>query len=150
MRVNEGEDNFANYLLLIGNGTAGENITLPNNIKGEGDVVKFVYGNIQNSIAEGLLTELTILAPTNDDCSQLNQKVLSLLDSEERVYLSIDKVLSDDINKHLRLRTEFLNKIEGSGLPRHRLPLKVNAVILLMRNMNTAKGLINGTRLKIK
>ncbi|CAG9839864.1 unnamed protein product [Diabrotica balteata] len=75
MRVNEGEDNFANYLLSIGNGTAGENITLPNNIKGEGDVVEFVYGNIQNFIAEGLLTELAILVPTNDDCAQLNQKV---------------------------------------------------------------------------
>ncbi|CAG9827254.1 unnamed protein product [Diabrotica balteata] len=114
--VNEGEDLFADYLLSVGDGIYGENIKLPSTIKGEGDVVEFVYVHIQNSIAEGLLTELAIIAPTNEDCAQLNQQVLDFLDGEERVYLNIDKVVSDDINEHLLLPTEFLNKVEGGHL----------------------------------
>jgi hypothetical protein len=75
--------------------------------------------------------------------------VIDRLPGEEQVYLSVDTVESDTFGDQLRFPPEFLNEIEGSGLPRHRLPLKVNAVVLLMRNFHTARGLINGTRLRV-
>ena len=45
--------------------------------------------------------------------------------------------------------TEFLNTIKCSGLPHHKLVLKVGIPIMLIRNIDQAAGLCNGTRLRI-
>ena len=44
---------------------------------------------------------------------------------------------------------EFLNSLHPAGLPAHLLTLKVGAPVLLIRNLNPAKHLMNGTRLII-
>src|SRR5258705_689069 len=43
--------------------------------------------------------------------------------------------------------TEFLNSRNPSGLAAHELRLKEGAIIMLLRNLNSSKGLCNGTRL---
>lgn len=43
--------------------------------------------------------------------------------------------------------TEFLNDIKCSGLPNHRLPLKIGVPVILLRNIDQNGGLCNGTRL---
>ena len=42
---------------------------------------------------------------------------------------------------------EFLNSLEVNGLPAHNLILKKRTVIMLLRNLDTASGACNGTRL---
>lgn len=42
---------------------------------------------------------------------------------------------------------ELLNSFNLPGLPPHRLILKVGAIVVLLRNMNSSLGLANGTRL---
>ena len=37
-----------------------------------------------------------------------------------------------------------------SDLPQHKIVLKVNCIILLIRNLNTKEALVNGTRMRIK
>ncbi|XP_065315214.1 ATP-dependent DNA helicase PIF6-like [Gordionus sp. m RMFG-2023] len=44
---------------------------------------------------------------------------------------------------------EFLNSLSISGLPPHKLLLKVRVPIILKRNLNSASGLNNGTKLII-
>ena len=44
---------------------------------------------------------------------------------------------------------EFVNTLLPSGMPQHRLNLKVGAPIILIRNLNRAAGLMNGTRLSV-
>jgi ATP-dependent DNA helicase PIF1 len=45
--------------------------------------------------------------------------------------------------------TKFLNTITLAGMPPHRLALKVNVPVILLRNLDAASGLCNGTRLII-
>ncbi|AES86631.2 PIF1-like helicase [Medicago truncatula] len=44
---------------------------------------------------------------------------------------------------------EFLNTITASGLPNHKLRLKVGVSVMLLRNIDTRYGLCNGIRLVI-
>ncbi|CAC5399128.1 unnamed protein product [Mytilus coruscus] len=57
--------------------------------------------------------------------------------------------VDDESTAHL-YPTEFLNSITPSGTPPHILTLKTNAPIMLLRNVNPAAGLLNGTRLTIQ
>ncbi|KEH21515.1 PIF1-like helicase [Medicago truncatula] len=50
----------------------------------------------------------------------------------------------DDIHK-----PEFLNTINSSGLPNHKITLKVGVPIMLLRNLDITAGLCNGTRLMV-
>jgi len=42
--------------------------------------------------------------------------------------------------------TEHLNSINVSDLPPHELHLKINSIIMLIRNINIDEGKCNGTR----
>ena len=46
--------------------------------------------------------------------------------------------------------TEYLNSLEVNGWPPHRLLLKVGSPIMLLRNLDPANGLCNGTRLIVR
>ena len=45
---------------------------------------------------------------------------------------------------------EFLNELCPSGIPPHRLRLKVGAFIMLLRNLDPKNGLMNATRLVVQ
>ncbi|KAI9091985.1 hypothetical protein K1719_027920 [Acacia pycnantha] len=44
---------------------------------------------------------------------------------------------------------EYLNAIKCSGIPHHKLVLKVGVPVMLIRNIDQAAGMCNGTRLQI-
>ncbi|XP_065320848.1 ATP-dependent DNA helicase PIF1-like [Gordionus sp. m RMFG-2023] len=45
---------------------------------------------------------------------------------------------------------EFLHSQTPSGMPPHKLTLKVGTIVMLLRNLSPKKGLCNGTRLIIR
>ena len=61
---------------------------------------------------------------------------------------SYDSLLDD--SQQAKYPTEFLNTLNISGMPPHKLNLKIGLPIMLLRNINPNAGLCNGTRLKIK
>ena len=60
---------------------------------------------------------------------------------------SIDEYI-EDYHKAV-YDSDFLNKINTSGIPPHRLALKKNACIILIKNLNVEYGHCNGTRYMI-
>jgi hypothetical protein len=48
------------------------------------------------------------------------------------------------------LRSEIQNSLTISGLPPHKLVLKVNCIVLLLGNLNTKEALVDGKRMPIK
>ena len=69
---------------------------------------------------------------------------------EQMEYLSSDYIeKSETIDSwHFQsITTEFLNSLNTSGLPNHRIKLKIGSPIMLLRNLDQTQGLCNGTRL---
>jgi ATP-dependent DNA helicase PIF1 len=66
------------------------------------------------------------------------------------VYSSIDAINSEDPGEIADYPPEILNTFDVSGLPPHQLHLKVGAVVILLKNIDTHQGLCNGARLIIK
>ncbi|XP_076960123.1 uncharacterized protein LOC143636413 [Bidens hawaiensis] len=79
--------------------------------------------------------------------------MLALFPGEEIEYLSSDSLAEcenvlDDVDPKL-YSPDLLNGLRMSGMPNHRLVLKVGVPIILLRNINHKKGLCNGTRLQV-
>ncbi len=66
----------------------------------------------------------------------------------ETVSLSIDNTIKD--SEQATYPVEFLNSITVSGLPPHKLTLKVGLPIMMLRNLHANAGLCNGTRMTVK
>uniref|UniRef100_A0ABD2WQX7 ATP-dependent DNA helicase n=1 Tax=Trichogramma kaykai TaxID=54128 RepID=A0ABD2WQX7_9HYME len=146
MRSNNPE--FSSFLLRIG---CGEiiNYEIPDQWKTD-DVCKKIFSNINDSINS---YNSVILSSHNEHVDMLNNRVLKLLKSDSKCYYSIDCAIQKGVDQteediHLSYPIEMLNDIR-EGLPPHKLELKVNAIVILIRNLSIQDGLCNGTRLKI-
>ena len=82
----------------------------------------------------------TIVVSLRRDCDTMNDDVLSHLEGEEFVFNAIDTSASGtQLTEH---QEEKLS--ERKDLYPRVLKLKVNATVILRRNINTAEGLVNG------
>ncbi|GBP16954.1 hypothetical protein EVAR_101972_1 [Eumeta japonica] len=106
------------------------------------------YDDIHNVNIKGdsWLYGRSILTSTNDQVTALNQRILDKLSGESQTYLSINTVCNP--NGVVNYPTEFLNSISVPGLPPHKLELKIDVPIILLRNLNPQK-LCNGSRLRV-
>lgn len=161
MRVNLLNDDsaktFAKQLLDMGDGKLPVNpksqeISFPQNFcqlqSSIEDLDNKVFPNIASNFKNhDWLSERAILAPKNDDVNKINDRIQLKIPGEAVEYKSIDTVTEE--NDAINYPIEFLNSLEPSGMPPHKLTLKIGSTILLLRNLNTPK-LCNGTRLAIK
>ena len=85
-----------------------------------------------------------ILTGTNSDLKELNESLLHQVPGETKTYLSINSCMDPDDAAYVG--TEVLYTIEMSGMPEHRLFLKVGAIIILVRNLHVHMKDVNGTR----
>ena len=97
-----------------------------------------------------LLRHRAILTPRNDDALELNDSVLQLMDGDVMEYRSLDRAVTEDPADAHHYPTEFLHSHTPTGMPPHRLRLKVGAVVMLLRNVSLGRRLCNGTRLIIR
>nr|KAJ0202943.1 hypothetical protein LSAT_V11C500259670 [Lactuca sativa] len=158
---------FASWLLDIGNGNIGtpdKNDPESTNIiqiphcfliesgdKGLESLIHFVYGkNLFSNPSPKELSVRAIICPKNETVDQVNALILSKTNSQGVVYNSCDSIKSHT-HESLELDTlypqDYLNNLHFSGIPSHTLILKVNTLVMLIRNINQREGLCNGTRL---
>lgn len=114
------------------------------------DLIKDIYGTSINLCNIDDLANKSILTLTNSDADEINDRLLESIDGDVTYYYSVDKIISDDENEVSEYTDEYINSLRPSGTPTHVIKLKINSIIMLIRNLNHASGLCNGTRLIIK
>ncbi|KAJ1270577.1 hypothetical protein BS78_06G062900 [Paspalum vaginatum] len=157
---------FAEWLLQVGEGMVPSSspveqsdaswikipqyLLLPPETRNLEGLISFVYDAATSSDTAAYLCERAILAQTNEIAAAINSQMIANLTTEEMSYYSSDSI-DDDTNNRAMLEAlypiEFLNTLQLSGLPNHHLQLKIGVPVMLLRNLNTSKGLCNGTRL---
>ncbi|CAM1327328.1 Uncharacterised protein r2_g3635 [Pycnogonum litorale] len=147
---------FGALLLQLGNGIIrpdGEGeITLPNGcgvlVQTVDDLMTKVYPNLQHHYKSmDWLCQRAILAPRNETVQTINWRLQQQIPKKPKTYFSIDTMV--DQEQAVNYPTEFLNSLEPPGMPSHKLALKEDVLIKLLRNLDPPK-LFNGTRLIVK
>ncbi|WVZ82868.1 hypothetical protein U9M48_030078 [Paspalum notatum var. saurae] len=150
-------DTSLQYLLRVGNGTEEDDghgcICLPDEIcvpyTGEDidlhRLIEDVFLMLDDNMTDpDYITLRAILSTRNDCVDRINMRMIHRFRGEEMVYHSFDRAENDPHNYY---PPEFLNSLTPNGLPPYVLRLKVNCPIILLRNIDPANGLCNGTRL---
>ncbi|PWZ33301.1 ATP-dependent DNA helicase PIF1 [Zea mays] len=151
---------FAEYLLRVGNGTEDTNsdgdICLPDEVcvpysgsdSDLDNLIDFVFPNLNENMSDSTyITSRAILSTRNDWVDMINAKMIERFQGEHMVYHSFDSAMDDPHNYY---PPEFLNTLTPNGLPPHVLKLKIGCPVILLRNIDPANGLCNGTRLVVR
>lgn len=130
-------------------------------------VQQATFPDLQSSFKDrDYLRVRAILTPRNETVDEINDFFLSKISGDIKQYLSADTIANgenkknlssdtngkgekDQVGVNLLYTTEYLNELKCSGLPNHRLDLKNNVPVILLRNINQKQGLCNGTRMMI-
>ncbi|KAL9992859.1 putative DNA helicase [Helianthus debilis subsp. tardiflorus] len=148
---------YCGFLLRVGDGTEqsieGSYIRIPDNMtipctdrqNSITQLINAVFPSLQNNVhSSDYIISRAILTTKNDSVDEINDKMIDMFQGEEKVYYSFDEAEDDHHNYY---PTEFLNSLTVSGLPPHKLRLKIGCPIILLRNIDPSHGLCNGTRL---
>jgi hypothetical protein len=148
---------FSEWLIKLGNGDLTNDnglsediIEIPDSMICKECLIKEIFGDRLCVEDIGNFSKMAILCPKNVDVDQINDEILNILDGETVSYLSIDSIEDEDGEDCQNYPVEFLNECTPSGMPVHKMNLKVGSLIMLLRNLNTKRGLCNGTRLIAK
>ncbi|XP_020186773.3 uncharacterized protein [Aegilops tauschii subsp. strangulata] len=126
---------FADYLLRVGNGT--EDVDDQGNILLPEDICLPSTGEVDD--LEKLID--------HDNVDKINIRMIERFHGDEVIYHSFDSAEDDPYGYYAQ---EFLNGLTPNGLPPHALKLKLNCHVILLRNIDPANGLCNGTRLVVR
>ncbi|KAG5517414.1 hypothetical protein RHGRI_037973 [Rhododendron griersonianum] len=148
---------FSSYLLRVGNGeepcNSNDEITIPpsmiippnQKIAPIEQLIAFVFPNLRRYSVDAIsMTQSAILAPRNDSVDQTNELLINRFPGKEYMYTSIDEAVNP---ADQGLYVDFMHSVCPPGLPAHRLVLKENCPVMMLRNLDPSKGLCNGTRL---
>ena len=89
---------------------------------------------------------------TNKNIDQINEIILKdKIKGDECILYSADSmVINRESNPDDQHRAaEILNSLKETGVPNHKIKIKIGALCILIRNLNFSEGLINGTKIVI-
>ena len=161
---------FAQWVLDVGEGRVpthrkdGETedtwIHIPDDvvILPEGDkiaaIVDTVYNEFDNFFSSvPYLAQRCIVCPVNTVVDELNEIMVDRVPGASKEYRSFEQIANSmemPSDYELLYPPELLNSIVLNNYPQHCLLLKVSVPVVLLRNIDQAQGLCNGTRLLIR
>ncbi|KAD4585061.1 hypothetical protein E3N88_22662 [Mikania micrantha] len=144
---------FANWLLQLGEGNLGgindgdtsieisDDLLISNTTDPLATLIQFVYLSILQQFKDPeYFRERAILAPKNEFVQEINGRLLSLFTGNETEYLSSDSLCqTEQLNEAVQeslYSPDVLNGLKISGLPNHKLVLKVGVPVMLLRNID--------------
>ena len=80
---------------------------------------------------------------------KINDYILDLIPTEERIYFSSDSICRSSTNSDdddVLYPIEFVNLLKFAGIPNHALRLKNDVPIILLHNVSQSAGLCKDTR----
>ncbi|XP_022007657.1 uncharacterized protein LOC110906905 [Helianthus annuus] len=156
---------FGEWILKLGDGLLGEendsevDIEIPDDLLIHDQVnpissfISFIYPDMNKFLWDlTYFQQRAILAPTNEVVDSINKELLESLPGEEKVYVSSDSLCQSEEESELNMALfppDVLNNLRLSGLPNHKLALKLGAPVMLLRNIDQANGLCNGKVTKL-
>ena len=113
-------------------------------------LISFVFPRLTDPHA---CVNSAILAATNQQIDEWNEEMLRMIPGQMGTFLSADTCEEPDGAGGVRqseISQEILNGFGEKGVPPHRLQLKKNTVVMLLRNMNFSLGLANSKKLIVR
>jgi len=146
---------YADWLLQLGDGKlptlSDGDIQLPEElcVSTINELVNFVFAQLPSHYNDAVwVSSRAILCPRNQIVDSMNDCVLDMFPGDTVTCLSVDSVA--EVDQQALYPVEYLNSLTLSGLPPHKLNIKVGAPIMLLRNMDPARGHCNGTRYVVR
>jgi hypothetical protein len=149
---------YAQYLLELGEGQHTDDcgkITLPARFKCGNSVdslIQAIYPTFAGPLTDDFFAERAILTSRNADVMELNKLLLSTFPPAQgpvKTYHSADSIVAEvAANQHLQTAytPEVLASLNASGLPLATLELKLGVPVMVLRNLDPANGMCNGSR----
>ncbi|RLM73174.1 ATP-dependent DNA helicase PIF1-like [Panicum miliaceum] len=111
-------------------------------------LVDIIFPNLNSNMTnKDYITSRAILSTRNDWVDNNNMKMIGMFQGGEMVYHNFYSAIDDPHNYY---PSEFLNTLAPNGLPPHVQKLKIGCPVILLRNIDLANGLCNGTRLVVR
>src|ERR1700684_2112730 len=110
--------------------------------------IEYLHSKDENN-RRRYFSERVILTARNVDVDAINDAVVTGLCGDAKTYLSADSAFQDAGVLDPSVPQEYLNTMNVPGMPLHNTTLKVGCPIILIRNLEHAAGLCNGTRMVI-
>ena len=117
-------------------------------------IIAAVYTDFENSYSlVPYLAERCIVCPVNAAVDEVNEVMVERVPGSSREYRIFDQIansMEQPADFEMLYPPEVLNSIVLNNYPHHLLTLKIDTPVVLLRNIDQAQGLCNGTRLLIK
>jgi Golgi nucleoside diphosphatase len=82
--------------------------------------------------------------------AELNDDILKTINDDAQTFISVNSVEQRSEDKTFYINNKYFHTLKVSKISSARLMLKINAPIILMRNMNPAKEFYNNIRYIVK
>lgn len=115
------------------------------------DLVHFMYPDFASANAE-LLADRAILAPINETIDNINAFIVQPLQGPAIRLLSSDHMNKSDprdVVQSTIVSPDHLNALNAVGIPPHELNVKLNAMLMVTRNLNFNERIVNGQKVQL-